>query len=480
MTRRATRTDHQGPSDLLAEILADPSRDALPFALPVVSWTDRDEDDYLAAIERAAVASIRLERRGREHGDWAELDPRLAPGTRRAPRPGTRAFARLLAERWHASRPIVLPGIAADALEEQAVAIAEAARTHESLCERGGLARWIAARSARLAPHFVVRSDRARLADPERDIERVALTAIPPAGAAQPVRDLWCKSAWLSTHADDRSLRIRFGHGKEGVDDGDRDLLRHRLVAELASRLLPETAAATANPPLTAIVEGLAGESVLFTQALAYWNAPGGGALFHHDAFAEDAADGGAYRQLGVCYVQLSGATAWLALSTDDLLARLREYADALEEGQQPWVRAQLFEMNGAPFTGGWRRFRELLADDDRARRELARPGAGALGPLVDRGPEFTAFLADAGHAAILRAGDAILLPNHGLLATCMHSVFCAGDETAYSISLALRPDREAPEAVAAEEARRRERRAAAAERRAGRGARGPRRSPRP
>jgi len=60
----------------------------------------------------------------------------------------------------------------------------------------------------------------------------------------------------------------------------------------------------------------------------------------------------------------------------------------------------------------------------------------------VNRGPEFTAWLADAGHAAILAPGDAILLPNHGLTRTAMHSVFCASDETAYGLSFAIRADR--------------------------------------
>jgi hypothetical protein len=61
----------------------------------------------------------------------------------------------------------------------------------------------------------------------------------------------------------------------------------------------------------------------------------------------------------------------------------------------------------------------------------------------VNRGPEFTAWLADAGHAALLGPGDAILLPNHGLRRTAMHSVFCAGEEVAYGLSLAIRSDRE-------------------------------------
>jgi hypothetical protein len=101
-----------------------------------------------------------------------------------------------------------------------------------------------------------------------------------------------------------------------------------------------------------------------------------------------------------------------------------------------------------------WDRLRALARDRARATAELALPGQGVLGPLVNRGPEFTSFLADAGHASVLAAGDAIVLPNRGLRATCLHSVFCASDEIGYSLSMALRPDRESPEDLAAREAR--------------------------
>ncbi len=464
-------------SDLLSEILLAPDRDRMAFARPVVSWTDRDEDAYLAAIEACALASIRLERRGRDHGDWAELDPaRLPVPWPAAPERGSRAFDLACAERWHAARPIVLPGIAGELLEEFAPEIADAGLLHEALCERGGLADWYAGRAPELEPRFEARADRTKLADPERDLERITIQALPPSGAGPRVRDLWIKSAWLSTHADDRSLRVRVGHGREGADDADGDLLRHTLVAELASELFPESAVAAANPALVQLVERLAGEDVLFTQHIAYWNAPGGGALFHHDAFAEDDLEDGAWRQLGVCYVQLSGATAWLALSTDDLMARVVEFVEMLEDGDMPWVRAQLFEIPKDPVAGGWKRLKALLADTDRLRRELSRPGCGVLGPLVERAPEFTSFLADAGHGCVLRAGDAILLPNFGLSKTCMHSVFCAGDEVGYSLSMAMRRAQpvttpsEAQAARAARAVRNAERNAARRELRGSRG----------
>jgi len=103
-------------------------------------------------------------------------------------------------------------------------------------------------------------------------------------------------------------------------------------------------------------------------------------------------------------------------------------------------VRAQLW-----PQPAEWTRLCQLVDDEARLLRELALPGCGALGRLVNRGPEFSAFLADAGHAAILRAGDAILLPNHDLAHTAMHSVFCASEQTGYALSLAIRPARETP-----------------------------------
>src|SRR5262249_475291 len=148
--------------------------------------------------------------------------------------------------------------------------------------------------------------------------------SVSPTGRGRRVRDLWIKSSWLSTHESDDSLRVRVSFGREQRDDASGDLLRHRLVAALASALFPESALVSANPRLVPLVERFAAEPVLFTQHIAYWNGPEGGASFHHDAFAEDADAVAGVGQLGVCYVQLSGSTAWLALSIGDVAARVR------------------------------------------------------------------------------------------------------------------------------------------------------------
>ena len=134
-------------------------------------------------------------------------------------------------------------------------------------------------------------------------------------------------------------------------------------------------------------------------------------------------------------YVQLSGATLWLALSTADLVRRVREFGQALEELDMPWVAEAL--VAGGLAAG---QLDTLLASSDEAlAAELALPGCGALAPLVNLGPDFTSMLVDAGHAQLLAAGDAILLPNHGYARTAYHSVWCASPGTAFGLSVALR-----------------------------------------
>lgn len=444
---RAPRPIPPRLDELFRSILSAPDRDRCPFTRPVISYAESDAAAFLESIESAAVRAVRLERRGAYHGEWAELDPTLLPHSlRRGILDVIDAHHEAeIAHRWHATRPIVLQGMAGPLLDDFQAEIQGAGALHEELGTAGGLRRFLESRQAELEPSFRLLEKRASLTDRERDIERVFVESFAPRGGGRRIEDLWLKSSWLSTHEDDASLRLRVSFGSERDDDASRDILRHRLTAELAARILPESGLITEHPVLAPLVDRLCGERVLFTQHIAYWNAPNGGALFHHDAFAEDTIDDGAWRQLGVCYMQLSGATAWLALSTDDLAGRIREFAEALEEGELPWVRAQLFEGPRPAVTGGWRPFRDMVDDKERLVSEIGLPGQGRLGPLVNRGPEFTSFLADAGHAYVLSPGDVILLPNRSLRATCMHSVFTASSDTGYSLSLALRPDREAP-----------------------------------
>jgi hypothetical protein len=134
----------------------------------------------------------------------------------------------------------------------------------------------------------------------------------------------------------------------------------------------------------------------------------------------------------------------WLALSLEDLALRAIELLQMMQEGELAWVREELFGR-----ADDWSRALQLAADQRALERELALPGCGRLASLVNRGPEFTALLADSGHALVLRPGDVLLLPNHGLHGlerTAMHSVFCAGEQAGYGLSLAMRASPQRPD----------------------------------
>jgi hypothetical protein len=391
------------PPGLFRDVVLDPERDVVPDALPLVSLRADDDPDYLREVRRRARAEIELRRRGVAHGVLAVLEPAglLPPRGRRRRREVQALFLP------QAAAPP--PGLAA------------LSRALRGRLERGELGAWLAERGV------TVVDPRAPLFDAERDLARAVVA--PELGA-----DLWLKAGRLSTHAADRSLRLRVSFGHEEEDDASRDEPRHRAVARLGRDLLPGAAALLDAPELFAALSRVAERELYATQGIAYWNAPEGGARFHHDAFHGDGAEEtGAGGQRGVLYWQATGSTLWLALSIEDLAARVRELLGWLVEGEPAWLRAEV-----APSAADLERLQEVAARRDVLLHELARPGCGILGPIVD-GPVFTALLADAGHALLLEPGDALLLPNHGLERTAMHSVFHAGGDVAYGLSCALR-----------------------------------------
>lgn len=407
----------------VAGFLGDEGRDRIPGSLPVISYREEDEHAFLDDLERCADATVELSRRGVWHGNWAELSP-AAVGIDLGAELSDHAALHL---RWNDARPIVLPGILDDEIARHPDEIADAFDLYHQLGEDGGLKRWLKQRLAGAGPEWRVRERRADLIDPDRDVEKVFLSRDT---AGRELRDLWWKSGRLSTFEGDESLRLRLSFGLERDDDASRELVRQRAVAELAEALLPGASFVPRTESLNRLLELFSGEELFLTQHIAYWNAPEGGALFHHDAFDEPAEGG----QRGVLYAQLAGRTAWLALSAEDLAARVCEFVELLESGELEWVTEDLF-----PRTADLAGAVECARDPQRLMRELGLPGCGRFAALVNRGPEFTDYLANAGHAAILEAGDVILLPNYGLARTAMHSVFCADDEPTYAISAALR-----------------------------------------
>jgi len=395
--------------DLLQELLDDPDRDALTGAGPVVSYDPhQDEAAFLEGINARSTRPARLIRRGSDHGHFA-----LIGGDVRAPEEDP-------LKRWRSARPTVLRG-QFGGLDSQARAGDE---LFERLRDPAELIPW--AQEASLPGGMTLHQTEEPLDDPERDLRKVSFDD-PGAGEGR----AWMKLTQLSNHPDDDSLRLRIGFGRERMDDASPLLERQRFISSTGRALLPGMEELCTDTRLASSLTGLLRGPALLSQPIAYWNRPGGGALFHHDAFGENSPNG----QRGVLYVQLSGETLWLALSINDLAARVREMTEAMTLGELPEMREHLYPDDGM------QPLLPILADDDLLRRELGEPGCGRFASLVNHGPAFTAWLADSGHACFLGPGDGILLPNHGAHHTCMHSVFCVSDHTTYALSMAIRLD---------------------------------------
>jgi hypothetical protein len=404
--RGSNRRNKRSP--LFDQLIFAADRQQTAGAQPLVSYDEDDDQEFLQALERYATTRISLKRRGVNHGSWAELDL-SASGIDL----GGNTTPESLHADWRAARPILFPGAVGPIPSEESQ---RALALYTQLGAPQGLEEFLSSAGCdKLQP--------LEFAD-SRDIARVRVG---------PLGSPWMKSARLSDWEGDESLRLRVSFGREVDDDAARNAASQAAVADLAERVLPGAARLSQAPALRRQVEDLLGTKALYTQHIAYWNAPGGGALFHHDAFDEATAGG----QRGVIFTQLVGQTAWLALSNADLGRRIAEFTEALDEGLNDWVLRELWPER--------RDFERILAksrDSGAVAGELSLAGCGCFAGLVNRGPEFTSFLADCGHGLVLREGDALLLPNHSLKNTTMHSVFYASQAgPTYGISCALRED---------------------------------------
>lgn len=452
-------------NSLFREILDSPDRDRCPGSRDVISFREDEPAEFLRELQRAATSKVELVRRGQWHGRWAEVSSKPHPGRKREHR-----------SRWRHGRPLVYPSsFSASELRRSAK---DSLARYEQIQNSDALAAWI---EPRLSPTYKSgagsgseqkRSARyeisaARQASPtssnegeaqsegkgdDRDLARIFLSVrepdgqmtessasdtdnngtTAPADSVEPIEDLWLKLGRLSNHPDDRSRRLRFGFGREIQDDGRRDERRLRHLTQIALAGLPEFRLFHGHQDLRERIRYLSDSDFLPTEPIVYWNAENGGARFHHDAFADDPGNPG--RQIGVAFLQVSGRTAWLALSISDLADRVTEFIEMLLEGAAPWLNEALISDKAKR-----KQLQRFLINRAELLAELAEPGCGRLGPLVDCGPEFTSLLADAGHGLLLNAGDVLLLPNHGYTRTAMHSVFSASPQVSCGLSVALR-----------------------------------------
>lgn len=369
-----------------------------------------DADAHQAARAQDISQVFRLSQRGSSLG-W--IGERQRPAM---PAPDAARAA------WQASQPILLPGFAAADIPAQQRHIARANALMEEVlagtdCEELLLREPYA---GRLAPRFELLASTYDEGDPQ-GIVKIEFDAMD--GGAVIAEDLWLKLAWLSYAEDDASLRFRFSFGMENYEDVAADPARQRLAAELTEVVFPESAVISANPRLAAFLrETLHVNDIAYVERIVYFNAPEGGAQFHHDVERG---------HLGVVFAQLSGRTAWLALSTEQLLDEIRDFlaqadADALIRKviRHPKTRAKLFALA---------QDRAALADF------LNKRDNDPLERLINRTPAFARRLIEHGHAYIVNPGDIILLPQHDAAHCTWHAVYCLDDQPGEALSFAVR-----------------------------------------
>ncbi len=333
-----------------------------------------------------------LRRRGVAHG-------RFVPAPRAAP------LEHVQRELWAGDRPLFLPGILAPGLPAFRAAFGRTLRLFEDLrAERVSFQDEVR-RRLRGAREFFPSGAVVDAGD-AREIEKVYVDGM--RGKRFAARGLYGKLSWIAHDERDASLRIRFSFGSENLLDWRKETRRAPWADRYAQALFPECAALAENASLRRTIEHRMGRRARLSERIVYNNAPGGGALFHHDCEPH---------QHGVVFGQFAGETAWLALPKRELAHHLARYV--AESVRAPALR-------------------RLAGTPRRALRALDREGDARIAKLLNETPAFTRRLVAHGTLYHLRAGDALLLPNHGWDDTCWHSVFALGQRASLAHSYGI------------------------------------------
>jgi hypothetical protein len=323
---------------------------------------------------------------------------------------------------WQSAQPIFLPGFVTSDITEQQQNINQAATLMQAVLDGADCEELLLQDpyAARLAPRFELLASSYDEGDPQ-EIVKVEFDVIEDGAVI--AENLWVKLSWLSYAEHDASLRFRFSFGMENYEDVAADPERQAYAADLTEALFPESVVISANPRLNAFLRDLLrAKDFIYVERIVYFNAPEGGAQFHNDVERG---------HLGVVFAQLSGRTAWLALSTEQLLDEIQEFlaedvADALMRAtiRQARARSKLI----------------ALAKDRAALAEyLNSRDNDPLEQLINRTPDFARRLIERGHAYLLNPGDIILLPQHGMAHCTWHAVYCLDDSPGEALSFALR-----------------------------------------
>ncbi|MBL4759792.1 MAG: hypothetical protein JKY80_02915 [Mariprofundaceae bacterium] len=309
---------------------------------------------------------------------------------------------------WQANKAITIPAIAMQGVVQQDTHIQAAHRMMETMLDGAELAETFEedAINQRLRPEFALLASSAEEHD-EQGIEKVYFDV--EEGGDICAEDLWCKASWLSFHDEDASLRFRFSFGMEGFEDVAADPARQVWSGELCERVFPESSIITKNTEILSLLQEILGKEPAFVERIVYFNAPNGGAQFHHDVERGHA---------GVVFAQLSGATFWLALDKQTLMDEMIHFAQNHAVNDDLKVLMQN---------------REVLSD------YMEEQDHAMVEEFIDQRADFIRYLIDKGYSHSLQAGDVLFLPQQDLDHCVWHTVFTLGDEPGEALSFAVR-----------------------------------------
>jgi len=234
--------------------------------------------------------------------------------------------------------------------------------------------------------------------------------------------ELWCKASWLSFHDEDASLRFRFSWGMEGYEDVSSDPLKQTWAGKLCDVIFPESAIITQNTTILDHLSSILGKKPSFVERIVYFNAPNGGAQFHHDVERGHA---------GVVFAQLSGATFWLAASKPKLMDEIIAFVQS--DNNQAAIASVLPEQTQQQGLA------KLCQNRDDLSCYMEEPDHELIEALINRCPAFITHMVSQGFAHHLQAGDVLLLPQRDIDNCVWHSVFTIGATPGEALSFAVR-----------------------------------------
>ncbi len=256
----------------------------------------------------------------------------------------------------------------------------------------------------------------------EQGIEKLYVDAFDDDEDQTVAEELWCKGSWLSFDDTDASLRFRFSWGMEGYEDVSSDPVKQEWASKLCDAIFPESASITENPAILTHLKDILGENPAFVERIVYFNAPNGGAQFHHDVERGHA---------GVVFAQLSGATFWLTAAKPKLMDEIISFTQNPDNCDA--IQAVL------PNKKDQQGLTKLCNNREDLSCYMEEPDHEFIEAIIDRCPEFIQHLIQQGYSHTLQAGDVLLLPQRDINHCVWHSVFTLGDEAGEALSFAVR-----------------------------------------